>query len=155
MIFWALIKMWFVPSGFQCFQSHKLELLVHFEAQPHTSGWWGNDGVSTAYFSAYLHFWCFFIAACKHKAKQDNLAADEIWWEHFSQHWQALFYLQSDSNGMLWPGCGQAQLCPKVLTVADELIHVNLSALHTSSSAQLWNGWILQLPSCKVWKIPD
>lgn len=48
--------------------------------------------------------------------------------------------LQSGSNGMLWPGCGQAQLCPKVLTVADELIHVNPCNLHSGSSAQLWNG---------------
>lgn len=38
---------------------------------------------------------------------------------------------------MLWPGCGQAQLCPKVLTSVDELIHVNLCNLHTGSSAQL------------------
>lgn len=113
--------------------------------------WWSVNSV----LFCVLTFLVLFISACKHKAKQDNLAADDIWWEHYSQHWRALFYLQSDSNGMLWPGCGQAQLCPKVLTVADELIHVNFSTLHTSSSAQLRNGWILQLPSCKVWQIPD
>lgn len=50
------------------------------------------------------------------------------------------FNLQSGSNGMLWPGCGQAQLCPKVLTAADEPIPVNLCNLHAGSSAQLWNG---------------
>lgn len=60
---------------------------------------------------------------------------------------------------MLWPGCGQAQLCPKVLTAVDELIHVNL--MHPSHrlicSAVEWlntqREWRLTWrPSCKVRK---
>lgn len=73
------------------------------------------------------------------------------------RHWQKLFHLQSDSNGMFWPGCGQTKLCPKVLTVADELINVNLCNLHTGSSAQLLNGLIpkrgQQLTFRTSWKV--
>lgn len=103
-------------------------------------------------FSVCVKFVALFFHVHKHTGKR------RIWQNNDDKnckHWQALFYLQSDSNGMLWPGWGQAQLCPKVLTEADELINVNHCDLHPGSSAQLWNGWKLRLPNCKVWKLHE